>query len=399
MDTSADSPVSVRFVADSIRGWVGRLGSVWIEGQIAQANARQDLVFATLRDTGEDCSVGLIMSRKTAHQIDPPLAEGQRVVVQAKPEYWKRRGDLKLRVHAVRAVGIGDLLARLEQLKAQMAAEGLFAPERKRPLPFLPGRIGLISGRGSDAQRDVIVNAQRRWPGAQFELRETPVQGDRAVSEIVRALDELQLEEGVDVIVIARGGGSTEELLAFSNETLVRAVAQAHIPVVSAIGHEKDNPILDHVADLRASTPTDAGRRIVPDMSEETRRAREARQRCRRALDTRLRLEEGQLAQLRAHSQLADPLAGLRLRSQRVSDVADRTRRAAAAMVEREGSEISSLAARVRTLSPAATLERGYAVVQRRDDAVVVRDPEQVAQGQQLRVRLAHGEFTAVRQE
>ena len=388
-----EHPASVAWAATAIQGWVRRLGDLWIDGQIAQLNVRRDIAYLSLRDLAQENSLPVFVTGHVLKQTSG-LEQGQRILVQAKVDFWVKRGELQLRAIAIRQVGLGQWLAELERLKQLLDAEGLFRPERKRRLPFLPNRVGLISGRNSDAERDVITNARNRWPAVRFEVRNTAVQGPRAVKEIIDALAELDAAPEVDVIVIARGGGAVEDLLPFSNEALVRAVAAAGTPVVSAIGHEKDAPILDLVADLRASTPTDAGKRIVPDLGEQITLVRDLRVRGRRALGQRLQREESLLAGLRTRPVLADPGILLAQRRQVVEDLTGRSRRSLLARIDHDTTEVSHLRSRVRALSPAATLERGYAVVQTPDGAVV-RDPDQAVAGIPLRIRVAQGQFTA----
>jgi exodeoxyribonuclease VII large subunit len=327
----------------------------------------------------------------------PPLAEGQRVVVHAKPEYYPGRGTLSFRAAEIRPVGLGELLAQLEQRRTLLAAEGLFDPARKKPLPFLPRVVGLVCGRGSDAERDVVENARRRWPGVVFETREVAVQGVKAVSEVSAAVRELDAMPLVDVIVVTRGGGSVEDLLPFSDEGLVRAVAACATPVVSAIGHEKDSPILDLVADVRASTPTDAARKVVPDMVEEMRGVADLRSRATRALVSRLDREASWLDSARHRPVLADPSVLLSSRRSDLVALLDRSRRALDGRLTRAADDVSHVRARVRALSPAATLERGYAVVQA-DDGSVVRVADDVGTGALVRVRVSEGEFRARRE-
>ncbi|MDQ2755257.1 MAG: exodeoxyribonuclease VII large subunit, partial [Actinomycetota bacterium] len=266
-----------------IADYVDKMSVVWVEGQVVQLSTRGTMAYLTLRDADVDMSINVSISMNALRAM-PPLAEGARVVVQAKASFWTKRGSLSLDARQIRPVGVGDLLARVEQLGRLLQQEGLFDEGRKRPLPFLPRRVGLVTGRESAAERDVVENARRRWPSVQFEVREVAVQGVTAVTEVTQALRELDADNQVDVIVIARGGGSAEELLPFSNETLLRAVAAAVTPVVSAIGHEVDRPLLDLVADWRASTPTDAGKRVVPDAEEERDRIGALLSRASRAL-------------------------------------------------------------------------------------------------------------------
>lgn len=392
-----EHPASVSWASEQIQGWIRRLGELWIEGQISQLNVRRDIAYLTLRDLAREHSLPVFLPTQILRQ-QPGLGQGDHVVVRAKPDFWLKRGELQLRASSLKKVGLGELLAQLEQLKVLLDAEGLFRPERKRPLPFLPTRVGLISGRNSDAERDVLTHARNRWPAVQFEVRNTAVQGPKAVSEIIAALQDLDQDPVVDVIVIARGGGSVEDLLPFSNEALVRAVAAAGTPVVSAIGHERDAPLLDLVADWRASTPTDAGKTIVPDLAEQIRLIRDLRVRGRRALAHRLQHEETVLHALRHRRVLADPQSLLFQRGEDVAGLIGRARRSLAARVDHDRTEVSHLRSRVRALSPAATLERGYAVVQTAMGAVV-RDAAVVQMGEPLRIRVAHGEFQATRSE
>lgn len=338
------------------------------------------------------CPTGLLRS------VEPPLRDGASIVVQAKPTFFLGRGTISLRATEIRAVGIGELLARIERLRKLLGAEGLFARERKRKLPFLPKGIGLITGRASAAERDVLVNAHARWPSARFQVLNTAVQGVQAVPQILRALSTLDRDPAVEVIVIARGGGSVEDLLPFSDEALCRAVAAAGTPVVSAIGHEPDTPLLDHVADLRCSTPTDAGKRIVPDVAEESQRVRQMRDRGRRALhgwvDTQRRL----LDQIRSRPVLADPFAPIERRHDDVERHREHGRRAILSTLSSEQSALTSARARLTALGPAATLSRGYAVVQFSDaegNLKVLRSVSEIEDGTSLRVRVVDGAVTA----
>jgi exodeoxyribonuclease VII large subunit len=354
-------------------------------------------VWITLRDVEADMSLQVVANGQVVGAVQPPLAEGQQVVVLAKPEVWTGRGALQLRAREIRPVGLGRLLAELERLRTLLAAEGLFAAARKRPLPFLPRRVGLVCGRASAAMRDVLVNARARWPAVDFEVREVAVQGPQAVAAVTAAVTELDALDEVDVIIVTRGGGSVEDLLPFSNESLVRAVAACRTPVVSAIGHEQDTPLLDLVADVRASTPTDAAKRVVPDVAEQVALVRDLRARARRTLAHRLDGEARRLADVRGRPALADPVALLvDGPAAAVADARGRSRRALGHRLDRAGDELHHHRARVRALSPAATLERGYAVVQRAG-GLVVRDPAEVAAEDALRVRVARGEFPAHR--
>jgi exodeoxyribonuclease VII large subunit len=390
LETSAESPVPVRVVALRIGEWIARLGEIWVDGQVAQLNRRPGVStqFLTLRDPSANISMTVTCARNV---LPDSVSEGSRVVLRARPDFYLERGTLSLRATEIRPVGLGELLARLEELRRLLAAEGLFAPERKRPLPFLPHTIGLITGRASAAERDVVENARRRLPGARFRLENVAMQGTNAVLEVVDALHRLDRDPDVEVIVIARGGGSVEDLLPFSNETLVRAVSEARTAVVSAIGHETDRPLLDLVADLAASTPTDAAKRIVPDLAEELRAVADLRGRARACIRARVERESELMAGL---PQRLRRTVRTRLEREAADTAALRARgrQRFAGLLEAAHADLEHVRARVRTLSPQATLDRGYAVV-RRADGTVVREPAD-ATGP-LRVRVAGGEFGA----
>ncbi len=307
LETSAEAPVPVRTILRLTGEWIGRLGRVWVEGQIAELSRRGGTVFLTLRDPLAAISVRVICPRAVLEAADPPPAEGARIVVWAKPDFNTTRGSFSLSAIEIRAVGLGELLARLDRLRRALAAEGLFAAERKRPLPFLPGKIGLICGRDSAAERDVLRNAARRWPAVQFRVEQVAVQGPYAAGEVIDALRRLENDPAVDVIIIARGGGSIEDLLPFSDEDLIRAIAAGRVPVVSAIGHEQDTPLLDLVADVRASTPTDAARRVVPDVTEQLALITQLRGRAHRCLTGRLEREASWLAAMRSRPVICRP--------------------------------------------------------------------------------------------
>jgi exodeoxyribonuclease VII large subunit len=396
LQTSFEHPVPVSALAGLVGDWIDRLGVIWVEGQITQISRRPGagMVFLTLRDPSQDVSVAVTCYRNVYDKVLPAPSEGARVVVCGKPNFYRPRGQFSLLAQELRPVGIGELLARLEELKRRLAAEGLFDQALKKPLPFLPRLIGLICGRASAAEKDVLENAQRRWPGVRFEVRETAVQGAGAVAQVTAALAELDANAEVDVIVIARGGGSVEDLLPFSDELLIRAVAACQTPVVSAIGHEPDCPLLDLVADLRASTPTDAAKRIVPDVREELDRVAQARTRLWRAITGLLEREANALAGFRSRPVLAAPYGMLDQRAQEIATLRERAFRCADQKVARDGEVLGQTLARVRALSPLATLERGYAVVQREDGAVV-RKPDEVGPGDPLTVRLAGGALAA----
>ncbi|MDP1878617.1 MAG: exodeoxyribonuclease VII large subunit [Actinomycetota bacterium] len=373
LDSSPESPAPVRTVARLLADWIGRLGAVWIEGQVAEYRPRPGgrTHFLVLRDTDVDMSLSVSADAAVIGRMDPPLAVGQRVLVHAKPDFYTGRGSLSLRAREIRPVGLGALLEGLARLKELLAAEGLFAPERKKPLPFIPRCIGLVCGRASAAMDDVLVNARERWPGIAFEVREVAVQGVQAVPQVTAAVAELDAMESVDVIIVARGGGSVEDLLPFSNEALVRAVAACRTPVVSAIGHEQDNPLVDFVADLRASTPTDAAKRVVPSLREQQALVGSLRQRSAMVLRHLLDREEQSLRNRR-----------------------QRSRAVLVSRLDAARSDIAHLGARARALSPAATLDRGYAIVTLAGGAIA-RSADQIAEGDALGIRLAEGTVAA----
>ncbi len=389
LDTSPEQPAPVRQVANAISGWIDRLGAIWVEGQVAQFNRRQGMntVFLTLRDTVADISIPVTCSRQVFDSLNPPMVEGASVVIHARPSFYANRGTLSLYARDIRMVGLGELLARIERRRQLLAAEGLFAPERKRRLPFLPGTVGLVTAPNSAAERDVLENARRRWPAVRFAVRYAAMQGTSSAAEVMEALTRLDRDDDVDVIVIARGGGSVEDLLPFSDEGLLRAVSAARTPVVSAIGHEPDSPLLDLVADVRASTPTDAAKLVVPDVREEALRVHALRDRGRQLLGAWLAREQHGLDQVRARPALADPRSGLEDRSRDVAALRDRARRTLHHQLDRAGNDLGHQLARVRSLSPLATLERGYAVLQDADGHVVTSiDAAPVGAALQVRV-------------
>ncbi|MEV6221906.1 exodeoxyribonuclease VII large subunit [Nocardia fluminea] len=396
---SAEQPYPVRSVAVKVAQWIERLGSIWVEGQVTQINLRPGTrtAFLVLRDASVDMSLSLTCDPDLLRRLPVPLTEGSRVVVYGKLHFFTGRGTVSLRVTEIRAVGIGELLARIERLKALLTAEGLFDARLKRPLPFLPATIGLITGRASAAERDVVSVAQNRWPAVRFVIRNTAVQGPTAVPQMLEALSELDRDPDVEVIVLARGGGSVEDLLAFSDEALCRAVAAARTPIVSAIGHEPDNPLLDLVADLRAATPTDAAKRIVPDAAAELAGVREMRARSAAALRGWVQREEHTITQLRSRPVLADPLRELHHRHDELERLRTAARRTVEQLLRGESTTTLHLREKLTAVGPAATLARGYAVVQRvaGPERHVVRSIDDSPAGSQLRIRVADGAVTA----
>ena len=397
LDTSPERPAPVRQIANAISGWVDRLGPVWVEGQVAQFNRRQGLntVFMTLRDAVADISISVTCSRQVFDSLNPPMVEGASVVVHAKPSFYANRGTLSLYARDIRMVGLGELLARIERRRQLLAAEGLFAAERKRRLPFLPGTVGLVTAPNSAAERDVLENSRRRWPAVRFAVRYAAMQGPSSAAEVMAALGRLDRDPEVDVIVVARGGGSVEDLLPFSDEGLLRAVFAARTPVVSAIGHEPDSPLLDLVADVRASTPTDAAKLVVPDVTEEVARVDHLRERGRRVLDAWLAREQHALDVVRARPVLSAPQSGLDARASEIEALRDRARRTVRHQLDRAGDDLGHRLARIRGLSPLATLRRGYAVVQDADGHVVTSVRETV-KDQPLQVRVTDGRIAVL---
>jgi exodeoxyribonuclease VII large subunit len=393
-ETSSDSPAPVRVVSEAIKEYIDRLGPIWIEGEISELNERSGgMAFMRLRDTSADMSIS-VMCYKSVLATVQPLPTNARVVIYAKPSWFTKNGSLTMSAKEIRQVGVGELLARLEALKEKLNAEGLFSADRKVSLPLLPQRIGLICGRNTDAEKDVVENARRRWPAAEFEIREVAVQGAAAVVEVAGALRELEAHPEVDVIIITRGGGSFEDLLPFSDESLVRLAASCQTPIVSAIGHEKDAPLLDLVADYRASTPTDAAKKVVPDIQEEILMISKLRDRMLKTLLATLELEMNQIAQLRSRPVMKDPGVIVSVRSDEMKSLRDRALRGFAALLDIERKEMKGIRDQLRSLSPQSTLDRGYAVV-RTSTGEVLRDAKKVKLGTALHIRVAKGETTA----
>ncbi|MEY8208613.1 exodeoxyribonuclease VII large subunit [Corynebacterium sp. MNWGS58] len=395
-----ENPWSVSTVNTEIKGWIERLGYLWVEGQLTQINMKPSwkLSYLTLRDVNQEMSVGLTAPTQLLQNLPTPIKDGDRIVVYGKPAFYAGRGSFSLWVTDIRHVGIGELLARIENLRRVLAAEGLFDASKKLPLPYLPRTIGLITGRGSAAERDVLSVARDRWPAVNFRVLNTAVQGSQAVSQVIDALQTLDADDEVDVIIIARGGGSVEDLLPFSEEALQRAVSAASTPVVSAIGHEPDSPILDNVADLRAATPTDAAKRVVPDVAEERALLDEARHRMAQAVGQWVARERHNLQSLRSRPVLADPRTPIKARHDELTNALGAIRREIRHLVGQEVSRVSALRGQVSALGPASTLERGYSIVQvlpRDGEPEVVTNIAQTPPGSQLRIRVTDGSITA----
>jgi exodeoxyribonuclease VII large subunit len=393
LESSPEHPQPLRVIARAVRGWVERLGAVWVEAQLIEISRRSGTrtIFLTLRDKLAEVSVSVTTSPMTLDAAGP-LTEGATVVARLKPTFFESSGRFVFSCDAITVVGEGRLLARLEQSKRLLQAEGLFDPSLKKPLPFLPRAVGLVTGAGSAAERDVVENARRRWPAVRFVPQYALVQGPQACEQVITALQQLDRNSEVDVIVIARGGGSVEDLLPFSDEGLIRAVAACRTPVVSAIGHESDTPILDLVADYRASTPTDAAKRVVPDVADEMSRVQQARLRMIQAVSGLVGRQQELLNVLRSRPVLMDPTATFGRRYEQLADLRHRANRAIGATIERESALVGHHLARVRAMSPQATLERGYSILLDRDGAAV-RSVDRVKVGEDLVAQLTDGQL------
>jgi len=387
-----ESPLAVHSVSTMIGEYIGRLGTIWIEGQLAEVNPRKGLTYLSLRDTDRDVSLSLYIASGVMDSLVTTVEQGSRVLVQVKADWWAKRGSLQFKVLQMRAVGIGELMARLEALRNLLAAEGLFNEDRKKPLPFLPRRIGLICGQASDAMHDVIENAKRRWPDVQFEVREVAVQGVNCVRQVSDALTELDAIPDIDVIVIARGGGAFEDLLPFSDESLIRVVAGIETPVVAAIGHEEDRPLLDYVADYRASTPTDAARKIVPDVLQEISDLRNAQTRLQFLVSAGITRLEQQLALTRSRPALASPATLISQRLTENAGLRSAIHVKVKNLIELETAHLSGAYATLRALSPQGTLERGFSIV-RNSNNKIIKSSAEVSVGEELKVKFAEGDL------
>ena len=393
-DSRPEAPTSVARLNDTIRGFVQNWGVVWVEGEITSWNLRGGNVFGRMKDLATDSAISFRLWSSTRDRIPADLAVGDHVIACVKADYFIKTGDFTFTISAMRHVGLGDQLEKLERLRTHLRKEGLFDPARKKPIPFLPNLIGLITGENSDAEKDVHRNAELRWPHVRFRTKHAAVQGDRCVPETIAALKALDADPDIDVIVIARGGGDPQTLLGFSDERLVRAVAAASTPVVSAIGHENDRPLLDDVADLRASTPTDAAKRIVPDVAEQRSLVGQLRARLTSRLTHRVTHDIAQLEQLRSRPVLRAPETLLTARSHEVYVLAGRGRERIDRALEVAGRQTAELRATLRALSPASTLARGYAIAHLAD-GVIVRDAAQAPAGSHVVVTVGEGSFAA----
>lgn len=394
-----DAPWPVGLMSEKIAAWIDRLGQVWIEGEITQWQVRGGHVYGKLKDLTQDATVSFTVWRSVAQRLTGDFAQGDRVVALAKPNFWVKGGSLTVQIFELSHVGLGELLQRLEELRRRLQQEGLFDASRKRALPFLPQCIGLVTGRDSDAEKDVIRNATLRWPGVRFRLHYAAVQGDRAAAEVAAGIAALDADPEVDVIVVARGGGDFQNLLPFSDERVLRAAAAATTPLVSAIGHEADRPLLDEVADLRASTPTDAAKRIVPDVGEEFAGIDGARSRMSARLGQLLAHETDRIAQLRARPVLARPDRLVDERAEELVRWVARGAELADRSIEDRAQALAHARARLVALSPQATLERGYAIAQLvgpdGEPGSVITAPDDAPEGAGIRLSLAGGQLSA----
>lgn len=388
------TPWSVSTFTSSLKDWITRLGNVWVEGQLSQISPKKDVFFGELRDLVADKGVAVHSRRSDVLAAVAELAPGDRVVALVHPDFWERSGKTSMDVLAIRKVGLGELLERIERLRQQLIKEGLTLAERKLPLPFLPNLIGLITGAGSDAEKDVLENTKLRWPEVRFRIQHSPVQGDKAASEIIRAIEKLDNDPEVDVIILARGGGSFQDLLVFSDEKVVRAVANCVTPIISAIGHDNDRPLTDEVADVRASTPTDAARLVVPNVVDERQKISQALQRISLRVVGFLQSQLELIASVRSRPILANPLQLVVERENQISQLGESLNQKILNQLEREELTVSGLRRQVRALSPKQTLDRGYAVV-RDDKGHVLTDPKKVNSGGRLRITLSEGDLGA----
>ncbi len=388
-----EAPWPVALLSKNLAAYIERLGTVWVEGELTQWGKNGQNVYGKLKDVSEDATVSITVWGSVLSKLTEEFSQGDRVVALVKPSWWVKGGSMSMQVLDLKHVGLGELLERLEQLRKILAAEGLFDPARKKPLPFLPNRIGLVTGKDSDAEKDVVRNAKLRWPGVQFEIAYAAVQGEKCAPEVVAAIEKLDANPEVDVIIIARGGGDFQNLLGFSDERVVRAAANAETPIVSAIGHEADRPLLDEVADLRASTPTDAAKRVVPDVADELSRVDNARSQMRTRLTNTVAHQVQILEQLRSRPVLSRPEQMIDSRAEEMTQWVARAADRLGSTIERAEARVSELRAHLRGLSPQATLERGYAIVH--SDAGVVRAPADAAPGSSLRIVLAGGQLAA----
>jgi exodeoxyribonuclease VII large subunit len=386
------TPWSVSNFTSSLKDWITKLGNVWVEGQISQISPKKDVFFGELRDLVADKGFSIHSRRPDVLNTISELAAGDRVVALVHPDFWERSGKTSMDVLAIRKVGLGELLERIERLRQQLIKEGLTLAERKQPLPFLPNLIGLITGANSDAEKDVLQNARLRWPEVRFKIQHTPVQGDKAAAEIIKAIQALDADSEVDVIILTRGGGSFQDLLVFSDEQVVRAVANCKSPIVSAIGHENDRPLTDEVADFRASTPTDAAKNVVPDVVDERKKISIALERIALRVVGYVQNQLELIAGIRTRPVFANPFTIVDERSLNITQLLTTLQSQTKNFLDKEQLQIAGLRGQVRALSPKLTLDRGYAVVRNLKDGLVT-DPKKVSKGEKLKITLAGGDL------
>jgi exodeoxyribonuclease VII large subunit len=386
------SPWSVSNFTSSLKDWITKLGNVWVEGQISQISPKKDVFFGELRDLVADKGFSIHSRRPDVLNTISELAAGDRVVALVHPDFWERSGKTSMDVLAIRKVGLGELLERIERLRQQLIKEGLTLAERKQPLPFLPNLIGLITGANSDAEKDVLQNAKLRWPEVRFKIQHTPVQGDKAAAEIIKAIQALDADSEVDVIILTRGGGSFQDLLVFSDEQVVRAVANCKTPIVSAIGHENDRPLTDEVADFRASTPTDAAKNVVPDVVDERKKISIALERIALRVVGYVQNQLELILGIRTRPVFANPFTIVDERALNITQLLTTLKSQTKNFLDKEQLQIAGLRGQVRALSPKLTLDRGYAVVRNLKDGLVT-DPKKVSKGEKLKVTLAGGDL------
>ena len=386
------TPWSVSNFTSSLKDWITKLGNVWVEGQISQISPKKDVFFGELRDLVADKGFSIHSRRPEVLNAVSELAAGDRVVALVHPDFWERSGKTSMDVLAIRKVGLGELLERIERLRQQLIKEGLTLAERKQPLPFLPNLIGLITGANSDAEKDVLQNAKLRWPEVRFKIQHTPVQGDKAAAEIIKAIQALDADSEVDVIILTRGGGSFQDLLVFSDEQVVRAVANCKTPIVSAIGHENDRPLADEVADFRASTPTDAAKNVVPDVVDERKKISIALERIALRVVGYVQNQLELIAGIRTRPVFANPFTIVDERSLNITQLLSTLQSQTKNFLDKEQLQITGLRGQVRALSPKLTLDRGYAVVRNLKDGLVT-DPKKVSKSEKLKITLAGGDL------
>lgn len=393
-ETTADNPWPLALLSKNVKTYVDKMSQLWVEAQVVEHRRRPgtSIGYFVVRDINDDISFNVKAFLNVIDAAGPAFVAGAHVILQVKPDFWEARGSLSLHCARIIVAGEGGLMAQLEELRKRLGAEGLF--DNKKPLPFIPKLIGLISGRNAQAMHDVMVNAQKRWPGARFEVREVAVQGDRAAPEVGAALKELAANPQVDVIVITRGGGSVEDLLPFSDERLLRLAASVETPIVSAIGHEQDSPILDLVADYRASTPTAAAERIVPSWNELAADMQQTRGRLQQAILRRLQREQENLTLLVTRPVLATPAAAIEKQQKDLEATKTRLNAALLKLLHAEETALTGAAAALKAMSPEATMQRGYAIL-RTPDKKIVRDASALKKGELLEGFLAEGTIVA----